>query len=257
MQRSPTDVVATGDSILINNSHRIIAVIPARGGSKGVPRKNIADICGKPLLQYTIEVANDSSLIDACIVSTDDQEIADVACSLGVDVPFLRPREFAQDDSPDIDYLKHAVQWLLANRNWRPEIVVVLQPTLPLRTATDVDAALDFMLKEQCDSLRTISIPYGYTPYKMWFMDNPETGEMSPVLKTKYYDRLRTDVPRQLLKPVYWQNGVVIATRPKFILEGCVFGPDLRGFAVPIEHALDIDEPIDFKIAELLLQERQ
>jgi CMP-N-acetylneuraminic acid synthetase len=235
---------------------KIMAVIPARGGSKGVPRKNIVLLCGKPLIAYTIETAAKSRLIDAAIVSTDDPEIAEVARKYEGDVPFLRPSELAQDNSPDIDFLKHALQWVEENRNWHPEILVILQPTLPFRTVEDVDNTLQFMLDQNCDSVRTLAAPTHVTPYKMWFLDNPETGRMSPVLKTEYFDELLTDVPRQKLKPTFWQPGIVIATRSEFVRKGKVFGPDLRGFVVDIKNAHDIDEPADFDYAEYLMSKR-
>jgi CMP-N,N'-diacetyllegionaminic acid synthase len=237
-------------------SIRIMAVIPARGGSKGVPRKNIADLGGKPLIAYTIEVARKSKLIDAAIVSTDDAGIAAVARSLGADVPFLRPAELARDDSPDIDFMRHALEWVETHRGWHPEIMVILQPTMPFRRVEDVDGALRFMAEQGCDSVRTLAVPTHVTPYKMWFLDDAEKGIISPVLKTEYFDRLGTDVPRQKLRPCYWQPGVVMATRAEFVRKGKVFGPDLRGYVVDIRSAHDIDEPADLEYAEFLMQKQ-
>jgi CMP-N,N'-diacetyllegionaminic acid synthase len=235
---------------------KIMAVIPARGGSKGVPRKNIANLGGNPLIAYTIEVAQKSKLIDASIVSTDDAEIAAVAKSYGADVPFLRPAELARDDSPDIDFLKHALDWVETRRGWHPDILVILQPTMPFRQVEDVDGALRFMIDQNCDSVRTLAKPTHVTPYKMWFLDDPEKGIISPVLKTEYFDQLLTDVPRQKLRPCYWQPGVVLATRAEFVRKGKVFGPDLRGYVVDIRHAHDIDEPADLEYAEFLMNKR-
>jgi len=236
-----------------DNAINIMAVIPARGGSKGVPRKNIANLGGKPLIAYTIEVAQKSQLIDAVIVSTDDEEIAEVARSWGADVPFLCPKELARDDSPDIDYLKHALEWVETHRNWHPDILVILQPTMPFRRVEDVDGALRFMIEQNCDSVRTLAIPTHVTPYKMWFLDDEASGRMTPILKTDYYDTLLTDVPRQKLRPTYWQPGVIMATRSEFVKKGKVFGPDLRGYVVDIRTAHDIDEPADLEYAEFLI----
>ncbi len=235
---------------------QILGVIPARGGSKGVPRKNITNLAGRPLIAYTIDAAAGSETIDATVVTTDDSEIAEVARSLGADVPFLRPKHLAADDSPDIEYLAHALEWLEEHRGWQPEIVAILQPTLPFRTVEDVDGALRFMIAQECDSVRTLAIPRDFTPFKMWFLEESETGRMSPVLKTEHWGRLLTDVPRQKLRPAYWQPGVLIATRSKFIKEGRVFGPDIRGFVVPMEHAHDIDEPLDLEFAEFLMTKK-
>jgi CMP-N,N'-diacetyllegionaminic acid synthase len=236
---------------------KIMAVIPARGGSKGVPRKNIADLGGKPLIAYTIEVARGSRLIDASIVSTDDAEIAEVARACGGDVPFLRPAELAGDDSPDIGFLKHALEWVETHRDWHPEILVILQPTMPFRRVEDVDGALRFMIEQNCDSVRTLAVPTHVTPYKMWVLDDPVKGIISPVLKTEYFDQLLTDVPRQKLRTCYWQPGVVIATRSDFVKKGKVFGPDLRGYVVDIRHAHDIDEPADLEYAGFLIQKQK
>ena len=235
---------------------KILGIIPARGGSKGIPRKNIALLCGKPLIAYTIETASMSKMLDATIISTDDTEIAGIAREYGGDAPFLRPPELARDESPDIDFLKHAQEWVENNRGWHPEILVILQPTLPFRRAEDVDSTLRFMIEQNCDSVRTLALPTHITPFKMWFLDDPETGKMSPVLKTDFYDELLTDVPRQKLRPAYWQPGVVIATRPKFVKQGRVFGPDLRGYVIDIKNALDIDEPEDLEYAEYLMKKR-
>ena len=239
-----------------NKQIKILGIIPARGGSKGIHRKNIVPLCGKPLIVYTIETAARSKLINATIISTDDREIARVAEKYGGDVPFLRPPELAKDDSPDIDFLKHALEWVEAYRNWHPEILVVLQPTLPFRTVEDIDKTLQFMLDQKCDSVRTLALPTHITPFKMWFLDDPETGKMSPVLKSEYYEELLTDAPRQKLRPAYWQPGIVIATRPEFVRKGKIFGPDLRGFIVDIKNAHDIDEPEDLEFAEYLMKKR-
>jgi len=236
---------------------RIMAVIPARGGSKGVPRKNITLLGGKPLIAYTIEAARKSKLIDAAIVSTDDAEIAEVAKKLGADVPFLRPVELAQDDSPDIGYLKHALEWVEEHRGWRPEILAILQPTMPFRRVEDVDGALRFMVEQGCDSVRTLAVPTHVTPYKMWFLDDQDKGLISPVLRTDDFDQLGTDVPRQKLKPCYWQPGVLMATRAEIVRTGKVWGPDLRGYVVDIRSAHDIDEPADLEYAEFLMQKRK
>ena len=225
---------------------KILGVIPARGGSKSIPHKNIASLAGKPLIYYTIREAKKSKLLDAFIISTDDPKIAQVAQSLGADVPFLRPGRYAQDQSPDIEFLRHALEWLAKNRNWRPELVVNLRPTSPLRTAEDIDNVVKFMLRTKCDSVKTVSLPYPHNPFKMWLVD-VRTKKMKPLLPTPYFKKLGTDVPRQLLPTVYWQNGLVDATRAKFIWRGRVFGPDMRGFVTDQRRSADLDSPEDLK----------
>ena len=122
---------------------KVLGIVPARGGSKSIPHKNIALLAGKPLIYYTIKSAQKSRKLDAFIVSTDDEKIACVARSLGADVPFLRPKNISGDNATDIQFLKHALAWLGKNRNWYPEIVVLLRPTTPLRTSKDIDEVMD------------------------------------------------------------------------------------------------------------------
>lgn len=233
-----------------SNKIKILGIIPARGGSKGIPHKNIANLAGKPLIYYTIREAKKSKSLDAFIVSTDDPKIAKVAGKYGADTPFLRPRKFSQDRSRDIEFLQHAVNWLEKHRGWEPEVVVILQPTSPSRTAKDIDNVLRFMRKTKCDSVRTIVDPSPHNPFKMWKLIDKKKGIMKPLLPTKYYPKLGTDVPRQLLPKYYLQVGVVYATKTKFIKKGKVWGPDVRGFVIDSKRFIDIDEPKDLKIAE-------
>lgn len=234
---------------------KVLGIIPARGGSKGIPYKNIALLGGKPLIYYTIKAAQESKTIDASIVSTDDEKIANTARSLGADVPFLRPKNISGDNATDIQFLKHALSWLEKNRNWHPEIIVLLRPTTPLRTSKDIDEVVSFMIKEGCDSVRTISVPNPYNPYKMWTLTNQKNGKIKPLLATKYFKTLGTDVPRQWLPQAHWQNALVDATRARFIMEkNRVYGPDIRGFVVSPEKTVDIDSPKDLAIAETILK---
>ena len=233
---------------------KTLGIIPARGGSKSIPYKNIATLAGKPLIYYTIKAAQKAKLLDAFIVSTDDGKIADVAKSLGADVPFLRPEKFSRDKSVDIEFLKHAVEWLEANRGWRPEIILNLRPTSPLRTARDIDDVISLMLKTKCDSVRTLTSPYPHNPFKMWHFSHPKSTKIKPLLPTKHFDKLGTDVPRQLLPAAYWQNGLVDATRAKFIKQGIVYGPHMRGIVIEPERSMDIDEPDDLIKAEELMK---
>ncbi|MBI4160704.1 MAG: acylneuraminate cytidylyltransferase family protein [Candidatus Yanofskybacteria bacterium] len=234
---------------------RILGVIPARGGSRGIPRKNIASLLGKPLIYYTIRAAQQSRLLDAFIVSTDDPEIAAVARRLGADVPFLRPKKFARYTSTDIEWLRHAVLAVEKERGWRPEIIVTLYPTAPLRTARDIDRVLQFMLDTGCDSVRTVASPSPHNPFKMWSFIDEKKGKIKPLLRTKHYSTLGTDVPRQTLPKIYWQTGMVNATRTKFIKRGVIWGPDVRGVITDPLRTVDLDEPKDLKQAERIMRE--
>lgn len=233
----------------------ILGIIPARGGSKSIPRKNVALLAGKPLIYYTIREAKRSRLLDAVIVSTDDAEIASIARKYGADAPFLRPKKFAGDKSPDIEFFQHALSWLEKHRGWRPEIVVNLRPTAPLRIAEDIDRVISLMQKTGCDSVRTVSAPNPFNPFKMWTISSAEEGIMQPLIKTAHYEKLGTDVPRQLLPQVYWQNGMVDATRAKFIRRGVIYGPDIRGIVTDPRRIADLDEPKDLKRAEIAMRE--
>lgn len=238
----------------MNKEVKILGIIPARGGSRGIPKKNIARLGGRPLIYHTIQAAKKSKMLDSFIVSTDDPEIRAVAESFGADVPFLRPKRYARDNSTDIQFLKHAIAWLEKHRGWRPEIAVVLVPTSPTRTAKDIDDVLKFMLKNRCDSVRTIFDPSPYNPFKMWTLIDKNTGIMKPLLPTKNYSKVGTDVPRQLLPNYYLQIGLVHATRTRFIKQGKVWGPDVRGFVVSAEKMVDIDTPRDLTAAAAVMK---
>ena len=235
-------------------THKILVIIPARGGSKSIPHKNIAVLAGKPLIVHAIEAAKQSSLLDAIIVSTDDSEIADMARACGADVPFLRPREISGDRSRDIEYLTHALSWLEKNRGWKPDIVVMLQPTTPGRTGKDIDDVLTFMIREKADSVRTMIDPGHFNPFKMWVETDSQKKKIRPMLSLTTYKKLGSDVPRQELPKYYLPFGLVYATRAKFIRRGRVWGPDMRYYSMPVERFVDIDSLQDLKEAEIRLK---
>ncbi len=234
-------------------SVRTVGIIPARGGSRGIPYKNIAPLAGKPLIYWTIRSAQEAKRLDYFLVSTDDPKIAAVAKSFGADVPFFRPKKISQSNSTDIEFLRHAVKWLEKNRLWRPEYVVLLKPTSPFRTGYDIDQAIDYIERTGCDSVRTVhSAPH--SPYKMWHF-HAGSDKLRPVLKTKYFAQYATDVPRQWLEPSFQQDSNVDITRTKFIKKGRVWGKDVRGIVVPENKAIDIDTPLDLKLAEFLIDQ--
>ena len=227
---------------------KILAVIPARGGSKGIPKKNIAPVCGKPLIYYSIREALKSKKIDAVIVSTDSKEIAEVAKSYGVDVPFLRPKEISRDDSVDLEFLQHAVSWVEKNRGWRPEIVLFLSPTTPSRSAKDIDDVLEFMIKNDADSVRTFFQPKSFSPFKMWTNEKGKPETFKPLFP-EY-----VGVPRQKKPEYFMPVCLVYATKTEFIKNGRLWGDKLLGYLVPMEKYTDIDEPQDLEHAEQVLK---
>lgn len=228
----------------------ILALIPARGGSKGVPRKNILTMLGKPLIAWSIHQAQLSKYISRIIVSTDDHEIAEVAAEWGAEVPFLRPIEFAQDLSTDLEVFSHALEWLEKEENYIPDLVIHLRPTGPARKVSLIDEAIDNMLNQPgADSLRSVSLAM-QTPYKMWFIDD---DFMHPVASLKGVPESHS-MPRQALPKAYWQNGYVDITRPRTVLEKkSMVGDNPLPFIIN-ETVHDIDYPEDIPNVERALQ---
>lgn len=226
----------------------ILALIPARGGSKGIPRKNLLPIGGKPLVAHSIGHALASRNITRTIVSTDDEEIGAVARNFGAEVPFVRPDEFARDDSTDLEVFRHALEWLRDCEGYRPELVVHLRPTGPVRRVALVDEAIEKMLaRPDADSLRSVSRPR-QTPYKMWHI---EDGMLEPLLRLEGRAEAHS-VSRQSLPEVWWQNGYVDIVRPGVVLDlGLMAGTRIIPFVVrePI-YELDYPESIpDIEVA--------
>jgi len=229
---------------------RVIALIPARGGSKSVPRKNIRLLAGKPLIAYSIETARASKLIERVVVSTDDAEIADVARRYGADVPFMRPAELAQDDSPEWLTWQHAVRTLQAAEAGGAAIdaFVCVSPTSPLRAVEDIDACIEMLLNSDADMVMTVS-PSERNPYfNMVALD--EAGSARVVIKPDRPIYRRQDAPR-----VYDITTVAYAFRPAFVLgTRSEFDGKVRAVVVPAERAVDIDTELDFAFAEFLLR---
>ncbi|HEY2405607.1 MAG TPA: acylneuraminate cytidylyltransferase family protein [Polyangiaceae bacterium] len=192
----------------------VLALIPARGGSKSVPRKNLLQVAGKPLIAYSIAHAQRSKLITRTIVSTDDDEIASVAKSFAAEVPFRRPDEFASDTATDLEVFRHALGFL-QEQGYTPDLIVHLRPTGPVRDPALIDRAINLMLKhEEADSLRAIGLAE-QTPYKMWTIDG---SFLRPALPLPGFPEAHS-MPRQRLPAVYWQNGYVDIVRPRTIVE--------------------------------------
>ena len=145
-----------------------LGIIPARGASKGIPGKNIINVAEKPLLQYTIEAAQKSKFLNRVLLSTDDKKIAEVGKIFCVEVPFMRPTKLAQDDTPAIDVILHALDWLKQNDSYQPDAVVLLQPTSPLRTEKHIDKAIQLFLDKNADTVvSVVEVPHNYSPYKL------------------------------------------------------------------------------------------
>jgi CMP-N,N'-diacetyllegionaminic acid synthase len=220
----------------------VLALIPARGGSKSIPRKNLIDVAGKPLIAWSILHALQSSRISRVIVSTDDAEIASVAEEWGAEVPFVRPAEYAQDLSPDIDVFRHALEFLAERERYQPDMVVHLRPTGPVRRVPDIDAAIDLLATHpEADAVRSVSLVH-QTPYKMWSLR--DDGAMEPLLSLPGLPDCQSR-PRQLLPFVYWQNGYVDVLRPRAVLQQqSMSGARVLPFIIETD-LFDIDYPED------------
>jgi CMP-N,N'-diacetyllegionaminic acid synthase len=233
---------------------RVLAVVPARGGSKGIPRKNLQLLAGKPLVAHAVETGRAAQLVTRVVCSTDDPDIADAARAAGAEVPFLRPAELAADASEDWPVFKHTLDWLASHHNWTPDLVVNLRPTSPLRTPTHVDDAIRLLLDSGVDSVKAVCLARQH-PHKMW-LRQPD-GVIEPFLKTAFRARRGPDVPRAELDDVYWQNGVVDVTRREVIFEqGVMIGRTVAGLVTLAADSIDIDTPLDLALAELLLGQR-
>lgn len=233
----------------------VLAIIPARGGSKGIPRKNLYPILGKPLIAYTIEAALLSSYIDRVLVSTDDEEIAEVAKKYGAEVPFLRPKNIAADKTPDLPVFRHALLWLKKNENYQPDMVVHLWPTSPLRKPKDINQAIILLQKNpKAHSVRSITMP-SQTPFKMWRADMGKY--LKPILEKEYpklYKKSQPhSLPRQTLPKIFVQTGYIAVIRPEIILKsGSMFGSNV----LPYLHKADLYTEFD-SLKDLLHTEQK
>ena len=225
---------------------KIIAIIPARGGSKELPRKNIKLLNGKPLIAYTIEAALKSKFIDRVFVSTEDDEIAKISKNFGAEI-IQRPKYLAEDNSLRRDVIKHAIQTLKSKMNYEPEVIVYLQPTSPLRTVNDIDSALKLFFMNEYDSVISVC-ESSESPYWSLIIKNKI---IIPLFEWDYFlNKKRQDLPS-----TYILNGALyIMSTKKFIQNNNLFSKRTLPYIMPIERSIDIDKDLDFKLAELLIK---
>jgi N-acylneuraminate cytidylyltransferase len=233
-----------------HNHIEVLALIPARGGSKNIPRKNILSFAGHPLIAYSIAAGLAAETISRVIVSTDDEQIAEIARRYGAETPFLRPLEFSLDDTPDLPVFQHALEWLTENEAYQPKIVVQLRPTSPLRRVSHIDQAVNRLLANpNADAVRTVCTPF-QNPYKMWRIDT--YGLMQPLIKTTFTEPY--NLPRQALPEVYWQTGYVDVTRSDTIQnKNSMTGERILPLIIDSTEWVDIDSVNDWLRAEHLL----
>lgn len=230
----------------------VLAIIPARGGSKGIPRKNIKLFAGYPLISYSIAAGRQAKTVTRVIVSTDDEEIAAVSRQWGAETPFLRPSDLAQDQTTDLPVFQHALKWLVQNEGCTPDLVIQLRPTSPIRPRNCVDEAV--LLLEQhpeADSVRGV-VPSGQNPYKMWRLHGKDEP-MTPLLQLEGIAE-PFNAPRQALPPTYWQTGHIDVIRPQVILEhNSMSGSTILPYLIDPSFTVDIDTPFDWLRYEWLL----
>lgn len=226
---------------------RTLGLVPARGGSKGVPRKNARLLGGKPLLQYTAEAALASRLLTRVVLSTDDPEIAEIGRRCGLDVPFVRPAELARDETPMLPVVQHALHAVEATDGFY-DAVCLLQPTCPLRGGEEIDACIDLMDRSDADTVITVRhVPDEYNPHWVYFTDASgalrlSTGELSPIAR------------RQELPVAFHRDGAVYVTRRSVIMErGSLFGDRVLGHVVDRAQTVNIDDPSDWQSAEQIV----
>jgi len=226
----------------------IVAVIPARGGSKGIPRKNLTTILGKPLIAYTVEAALRAQTLDRILVSTDDEHIRAVSQGYGAEAPFLRPPHLATDTASGISVLQHAIMYLAEQEDYLADIVVCLQPTSPLRSAEDIDAGVRLCIDAGADSVVSLC----QAKHHPYWMKKIVDGRVSPLMSKNetHYTR------RQDLPSVYQLNGALYVTRTNVLIdENRVLGKYTAPYIMPPERSIDIDTPDDLKFAAVLLKE--
>ena len=228
------------------NKSKILALIPARGGSKGIKGKNIIDINGKPLIAYTIEAGKQSKYIDDVVVTTDSEKIAEVSKKYGAEIPFMRPAEYAQDKSKTIDAVLHAIKEL-KKQGKVYDTLVLLQPTQPLRTSVDIDKAIELYFEKSCMSLVSIS---DVDDHPLLIRTIDFDGILKPLLSQSSTCR-RQDMP-----PFYRVNGCIYINKIEEIDENTSFNDNKLGFIMERSHSVDIDEYKDIVEVEYYLTKR-
>ncbi|MEP7309669.1 MAG: acylneuraminate cytidylyltransferase family protein [Acidobacteriota bacterium] len=231
---------------------KVLGIVTARGGSKGIPGKNLKPLAGKPLIAYTVEAARASGALDRLILSTDDGAIAEAGRALGCDVPFLRPAELARDDTPHLPVIQHAVRWLDEHAGYRPEAVMILQPTSPLRQPEDIRASIALLERSGADSALSVSeIPAHVHPMRTLRVD--ETGA-AVLFVTGGPVRQRIN-RRQDLPAAWVMNGAIYICRTGVLFAGqpSLYGDRVVAYRMPARRGVSIDDAEDWAAAERAL----
>ena len=248
------DILILGQSVGADSSEvrtqtGAVAIIPARGGSKRIPRKNLALLAGQPLVNWTVQVARAAANVSHVVVSTDDPEIAETVRKAGASVPWLRPEDLSGDSTPSVDVLLHAIAWASENLTPKPEFGLLLEPTAPLRRAEHLDDALELLAVSDADCVMSVSeVPHVLNPEELLSIENGLVRSYLP------YRTMDTRCLRGEQSPVYVQNGLVYAFRIASVLEHrSLYGKKVLPLVTSWEDFLDIDTPEDLRAAELRL----
>jgi len=230
----------------------ILALIPARGGSKGIPRKNIRNFANYPLIAWSVAAGVQAHTVNRVIVSTDDAEIASVAREYGAETPFLRPPELSQDRTTDLPVFEHALKWLEEIEGYKPNIVIQLRPTSPIRPRDCIDSAVKILMEHpDADCVRGV-VTAGQNPYKMWRFHGYDKP-MKPLLEVEGITE-PYNAPRQILPPVYWQTGHIDVIRAATITrKHSMTGSAIYPLVIDSHYAVDIDTPADWAKYEALV----
>ena len=226
---------------------KILGIIPARGGSKGIPGKNIRMLGGKPLIYYASHAARESGLVDRLILTTDSTEIAEVGKSLSIEVPFIRPAHLAQDDTPMFPVIDHVVQFV-ESEGWQPDIIVLLQPTAPLRQPEHIQAAVKILTETKCDAVASVvEVPQHYAPD---FVFKLEDGKLKRFIEGS--DKITR---RQDVRPAYSRDGTIYAFwRDVFIHKRSIYGDDCRPLLISRDESCNLDTMEDWEEIEKKIQ---
>ncbi len=228
---------------------KVLGVITARGGSKGIPGKNLRPLAGKPLLHYTIDAARASAALDRLVLSTDDEAIAGAARAAGCEVPFLRPAALARDETPHLPVMQHVVRWLDEHDGYRPDAVMILQPTSPLRRAEDITASIALLERTGADSVLSVSeVPAHVHPMRTLRLDDEDRAVLFVT-----GDPVRRRINRrQDLPPAWTMNGAVYVCRTRVLFgdEPSLYGDDTVAYRMPAEYGISIDDLDDWAHAE-------
>jgi len=232
-------------------SNKILAIIPARGGSKSIPGKNLAVLDGKPLIQYTIDAAKNSKLIGRLIISSDSHEIIDYGRKNGIEAPFIRPDNLSCDDTPMIDVVHHAVEFMRDKNKYIPSYILLLQPTSPLRNPGSIDSVLESLIESGADSVvSVIQVPHNFNPYSVMRLEGQYLDS--------FLDFDEKNNIRQKKPEFFARNGpAVLAFSYECLMEKhSMYGSKVLAYSMNREESIDIDDEFDLRIAECIIRNK-